>query len=116
MQSMVWCNQLVVALARLLQDMVQPSALPASLHDRNDKSFQQHIIHRMQAMTQPRLVPLLQWDLSPSQRAVSRETGQSDAVRGKACQPRQMSYDSMASEGHVLNIIQVSRSSGCLQG
>lgn len=114
---MVWCNQLVVALARLLRDIAQPSALPASPHNSKDKGFQQRIIHQMQAMTQPRIVQLLQWDVSSKWAATdaSRETGQLNPA-GKVCQTRQMSVDSMASEGQMLNIIQVSNSNDCPEG
>lgn len=57
LQSMVWCNELVVLLANLLQTIAQTETL--KLH--NQGLAQQHIVQQMQDATQPKIASTLGW-------------------------------------------------------
>lgn len=57
LQSMVWCNELVVLLARLLQTIAQPSVL--KLH--SQAKAQQQILRQMEQAVQPSVASAFSW-------------------------------------------------------
>ena len=105
MQSMVWCNQLVVLLAGLLQSITQPYIL--GLHAQ--QGAQPLIIHHMQAATQPRLATFL--GLSPP--AVHNITTLLRNRDGQ-CQGRAVGAGSVVTKGPMLQVIRLSSGAGCL--
>ena len=108
---MVWCNQLVTALTGLLRSIAQPSTLAHV----SKQAAQQHIIHLMQAVTQPSVVSLIenQTIKHGPQAANSTQPGLVSTVT-KACKPRKMNGSTVA-DGQMLDIIRVSDTKHCRQ-
>ena len=109
---MVWCNQLVTALAGLLRSIAQP---PILTHV-SKQAAQRHIVHLMQVVTQPGITPLIEGQ--PLQKAleaaVSTTSGLLDTA-SKKCKPRKMSGSSMVADGQTLNVIRLSDVEHCWQ-
>ena len=107
LQSMVWCNQLVTALARFLRSIAQPSILAHASH----QAAQQHIVHLMQALTQPSVISVLGWE--------STQQGPKTVVStqsGLACpKPKKMAAGSTLADGQMLDVIRVSDIKHCRQ-
>lgn len=111
LQSMVWCNQLVTALASLLRSIAQPSTLTHI----SKQASRQHIMQLMQAMAQPRIMssighrPLQHW---PETAASTQPKLVSTATKG--CKPKKIMGSAVA-DGQMLDVIRVSDMKHCRQ-
>ncbi|KAL3145120.1 GPI inositol-deacylase, variant 2 [Trebouxia sp. C0009 RCD-2024] len=109
-QAMVWCNQLVKPLAQLLRSIAQP----AKVTNGSTQAAHQHIVHLMQAMTQPGVTSLLKWERFQNQSesgvTVPREPGH---TAGQKCELRKFAAGSTAAAGHVLDVIRASDAKHC---
>lgn len=111
LQSMVWCNQLVTALAGLLRFIAQPSIL---MHE-SKQAAQRHIVHRMQVVTQPSIVSLTggQPIQQGPKAAASTQAGLVDTAT-KKCRHRKITGSTVA-DGQMLEVIRVSDIKHCRQ-
>ena len=106
MQSMVWCNELVVLLAKLLQTLAQTDIL--QLHSQG--VAQQYIVQQMQDATQPKLASALGWNQRNPHSSVlsgSDETQQQQPAP-RVCPMQRSGMDSgkQVSDGQLLVINQ----------
>ena len=111
LQSMVWCNELVTALAGLLRSIAHPSILA---HE-SKRAAQRHIVHRMQVVTQPSIVSFTggQPVQQGPKAAASTQPGLVDTAINK-CKPRKMAGSTVA-DGQMLDVIKVSDIKHCRQ-
>lgn len=107
---MVWCNQLVQSLARLLQFISQPSILTHASH----QAAQHHIVRLMQAVTQPNVTSLLGWEHSQKGSGTATHIPSGlVSTAGQECQLRTMATGSTAADGQMLDVIRVSDTKHC---
>lgn len=107
---MVWCNQLVKSLAQLLCSIAQPAILTHS----SAPAAQQHIVHLMQAMTQPGVTSLLGWEHSQDQSESAAIVLQGPgSTAGQDCQLRKFAAGSTAAVGQKLDVIRASDAKHC---
>ena len=104
---MVWCNQLVVALAKLLISLTQPSIVTHHWH----AEAQQRIGHELRATTQPHIAPMLEW-ASPAVADAGAHAHSRNPL-GRECKLRAVKAGAPMSEGQMLDVINVSSTGGC---
>lgn len=110
---MVWCNQLVTALASLLRSIAQPSTL---MH-MSKQASQQHIVQLMQAVAQPKIISLIghsirHVQIRPETAASTQPKPVSTATKG--CEPKKMMGSTVA-DVQMLDVIRAPDVKHCRQ-
>jgi hypothetical protein len=108
MQSLVWCNQLVILIARMLQSITQPTIL--ALH--SQEGAQSAIVQHMRGVTQPNVATALGLALYSVEAPIPSSTAQLPRTADK-CPSRKVDAGSVMKMGHKLQVIKVSSAVGC---
>ncbi len=108
MQSLVWCNQLVVLIARMLQSITQPTIL--ALH--SQEGAQSAIVQHMRVVTQPHVATALGLALYSVEAPIPSSTAHLPRAADK-CPSRKVDAGSVVKMGHKLQVIKVSSAVGC---
>ncbi|DBA69939.1 TPA: GPI inositol deacylase [Trebouxia sp. C0005] len=107
-QSLVWCNQLVSLIARLLQSITQPTIL--ALH--SQEGAQSAVVQHMRGVTQPNVATALGLALYSMEAPIPSSAAQLPRIANK-CPSRNVDAGSIVNMGHKLQVIKVSSAVGC---
>ncbi|KAL0021017.1 hypothetical protein WJX77_007158 [Trebouxia sp. C0004] len=107
-QSLVWCNQLVILMAKMLQFITQPTIL--ALH--SQEGAHSAIVQHMRGVTQPNVATSLGLALYSVEAPIPNSTAQLPTAADR-CPSRKVDAGSVVKMGHKLQVIKVSSAVGC---